>query len=357
VFAKNLQMIRLRDNSVLLKRGIHELLLEGEDALPLVEQLLLVLDDAHTREEIANSFPAPRRADIHNLLNMLVQRRLITEEREEPDDAQGADPLQTSFYWNFGQSVTDVPERLRTQKVLVVGSNLISRSIIRSLLEIGIGEVLLLEHPILSNHLTPLNPDNAYDEMQSNSRPPNNRFSVLSNLPADLNWDEISLVCATSDLGEADALLDMNRLALNAKKPFLPVWLNDLIGYVGPLNFPFETACFKCYRLRVDSQQEKRELSSARRKYIAVEPAMRAGAGFLPPMAGILGEIAAMETLKCLGQFIPIDVAASIIEVNLISFSSTVRRVLKIPRCPECSDVMRHSQKALTRGPQIPFRE
>jgi hypothetical protein len=74
-------------------------------------------------------------------------------------------------------------------------------------------------------------------------------------------------------------------------------------------------------------------------------------------MAGVIGEIAAIETAKCLGQFVPIDAVAAVIELNLISFSSTVRRILKIPRCPECSDVMLHSQKVLTRGPQIPFKE
>jgi bacteriocin biosynthesis cyclodehydratase domain-containing protein len=350
VYAKNLQLIPLTPDRVLVKRGIHELLLEGTDVVETLRVLLAMLNGTRNREQIIKSFAAPRRDDIDTLLNMLVQRRLVTTEPEEASPESENNPLQSSFYWNFGPAATEVPMKLQTSKVLVVGSNLITRSLVRSLLEMGIGEVLLADHPVLSNYVTPFNSANG-------SQNGYERFRVLPEPPSDRDLEGISLLCAASDLGEADALLEINRLALNAKQPFLPIWINDMIGYVGPLNFPFETACFQCYRLRVDSQEARYEVTRTRRKFIALDTAARESAGFLPPMAGILGEIAAMETAKCLGQFVPIDAAAAVIELNLISFNSTVRRVLKIPRCPECSDVMLHSQKTLTHGPQIPFKE
>ena len=45
-----------------------------------------------------------------------------------------------------------------------------------------------------------------------------------------------------------------------------------------------------------------------------------------------------MEALKFLAGYPPCDVAGRMIELNLISFSATVRRILKVPRCPDCSD-------------------
>jgi bacteriocin biosynthesis cyclodehydratase domain-containing protein len=343
---------------VIVKLGVHELLLEGTNVIATLELLVPLLDGARKREEIIETFPSETRPQVDELLTMLIQRRFVSEDSEQFSPKFTADPLSSSFYWNFGPAASEVPTRLQTSKVLVIGNNLISRSLVRSLLEIGIGEVLLVGDPVLSNHLTPLNPPNQFDESSNGYLGEyRERFRLATQLPSRETLEKISLVCAASDLGEADALLEINRLALSARKPFLPVWLNDMMGYVGPLNFPFETACFRCYRLRVDSQDERYDVTRARRKFIAVEPALRETAGFLPPMAGVLGEIAAMEIAKCLGQFVPMDAVAAIIEMNLISFRSTIRRVLKIPRCPDCSDVMAHSQRTLTRRPQIPFKE
>jgi hypothetical protein len=77
----------------------------------------------------------------------------------------------------------------------------------------------------------------------------------------------------------------------------------------------------------------------------------------LPPMAAIVGQIAAMEAAKALGGFAPPDAVGRSIEVNLVSFQTSVRRVLKVPRCPDCSRVMRRTARVLEHGPQIPYRE
>lgn len=349
MYAKNLQIIPLSDGRVLLKRGVYELLLEGTELGPTLESLVSLLDGTRRREDVVNMFPAPRREEIEHLLSALVQRRMVTEEPEQAVKGVEPDALQSTFYWNFGAAAAEVPERLRATKVLVAGDNLISRALVRGLLETGHGEVSLVSHPVLNNHLAPFHTDPSAGARHE-------RVKLLDALPPDEELAGMSMLCATSDLGEADALLEMNRVALRLKKPFLPVWLHDLVGYVGPLNFPYETACFQCYRLRLDSNDDRYDVSRSIRKHVAADPGARAGAGLLPPMAGVLGEIAAMEVTKCLGQFVPLDAVAAVVEINLVSFGSSLRRVLKIPRCPECSDTLSLAPKTLTRGPQIPHK-
>jgi thiazole/oxazole-forming peptide maturase SagC family component len=169
--------------------------------------------------------------------------------------------------------------------------------------------------------------------------------------------DEGTLLCATSDFGEAEALLEINRIALSASTPYLPVWLAEMVGYVGPLVYPSETACLRCYRLRADSNDPRHDISQSIRVHMTTVPEARPGTGMVPPMAGILGQIAAMEVVKWLGGHAPSDVMSRLIEINVVSFRSSIRRVLKVPRCPDCSRVMRHTLRVLEHGPQIPYRE
>ena len=167
---------------------------------------------------------------------------------------------------------------------------------------------------------------------------------------------EATLVCAAGDAGESAALMDANRLALEKDVPFLPAWIAELVGYVGPLTEPFDTACLRCYQLRAESNSPHPDVARALRESRAARPGARDGSGLLPPMAAAVGAIAAMEAVKRLAAFAPPDATGHVVEINLVSFTSYVRRVLKLPRCPECSDVMRRGPVALTRGPQVPGR-
>jgi len=228
-----------------------------------------------------------------------------------------------------------------------VGANLISRSMVRSLLEAGAGRLTLVDHAALNNEVGRLDAAVAQDP----------RVSRVPELPGADELAKASLLCAASDFGQPDALLEINRVALRVGKPFLPAWLEDLRGYVGPLTYPHESACLRCYRTRMDSNNEDYLTSRAVRDHISGDPQGRSTTGFLPPMAAVLGEVAAMEMIKFIAGFPPCDTVGRIIEMNLVSFASAVRRVLKIPRCPDCSEMMNKATRALTLGPLIPYSE
>jgi thiazole/oxazole-forming peptide maturase SagC family component len=215
----------------------------------------------------------------------------------------------------------------------------------------GVGSIELVDHPSLANRLTPSDWANGHGRVR---RDASQRVQLLSELPDASHAAGTSLVCATSDLGAPEALLEANRLALAAAVPFLPAWVSEMIGYVGPLNHPGETACLRCYQLRLDSNDTRREITQAVR---AQTGSANDRTGLLPPMAAVVGEIAAVEVVKALGGFAPPDAVGRQIEINLVSFAARVRRVLKAPRCPDCSDVMARTPIALAVGPRIPYRE
>jgi bacteriocin biosynthesis cyclodehydratase domain-containing protein len=346
LYGRNLQYIRVSEDRAILKRGAIELLLSGEGVHAIIELLLPMLDGRQNRRQILETFPEDQREPVDKLLEDLLRRRMITNEAE-PETATGLESLQASFWWNFGKPAQRAPEQLRQARLLVVGANLISRSLVRSLLETGAGGVTLVDHAALNDEAGRLDPDAAQDR----------RLSRVPELPSEDELANISLICATSDFGQPDALLEVNRLALRVSKPFLPVWLDELRGYVGPLNYPYESACLRCYRARMDSNNPDYQNARAVREHISGNPQGRSTTGLLPPMAAVLGEIAAIEVTKFIAGFPPSDTVGRIIEMNLVSFGSTVRRVLKIPRCPDCSEVMQKATRAVTVGPQIPYSE
>jgi bacteriocin biosynthesis cyclodehydratase domain-containing protein len=284
---------------------------------------------------------------VEQMLQRLLRLRML-ERQTETNTSAGPDGEQQAFYWNFGSMGQKAPARLAASRVLVLGTNRISLAAVHALLEMGVGEVALARQRIL-DHVEP-----CVAELRRWQTSGDIRLRQLAEVPSPDEWLHYELICATSEWGEVDVLLESNRIALAAKRPYLPVWFADLVGYLGPLNIPFETPCFRCFGLRRDANDAHYEIGRTVREQLSVQPTQNAGAGLLPPMARILGGVTALEIAKHLGGFVPSDAVGRVIELNLVSFQGLVRRLLKVPRCPECSDLVFRNPKAITIGPQIP---
>ena len=160
------------------------------------------------------------------------------------------------------------------------------------------------------------------------------------------NTDHESLDClvATSDFGGQSLLREWNQFCVERKRIFLPVVLQDQVGYIGPLVVPGETACFECLLARQNSHKPDR-LPSRKIEEVAYEG--QSVVGFHPSMAFVLGDIAAFEIIKFFSGALPGWNVGTLIEINLLSTRMTPRKVLKVPRCPVCSPL-------ITRSPTSP---
>ena len=300
-----------------------------------------MLDGSCSREEIVASFDGHLQTEVQNVLTGLINRRMITEMRQETLGGSGLDSLQASFWRNFGDSGSTTLSRLRQATVVVFGANLITRALLRSLLEMSVGHITIVDHPILNNEL--VLPEDLVDARGGSG----GRLRRVLTMPSNEELAAASVLCAASDFSQPEALIEINRVALSIEKPSLPVWLTEQAGYVGPLNYPFETACLRCFNARFDSNNVNYDAARAVGLHMATREGRQA-VGLLPPMAAILGEIAAMEIAKCIAGYPPSDAVSRVIEVNMLSFSASGRRVLKIPRCPDCSEIMRKPARSLT---------
>src|SRR4051794_11707536 len=136
MYAAGLQLIPVSADRVVLKRGVSELLLKGPAVEQVLEPLVRMLHEGCSREQIVESYPANLQPEVQDLLRKMLERRLIAEHGNLPAvNGNQTASLQSFFWWNFGEMGQNAPSRLEQSTVLLVGSNLISRSVVRSLSE------------------------------------------------------------------------------------------------------------------------------------------------------------------------------------------------------------------------------
>jgi bacteriocin biosynthesis cyclodehydratase domain-containing protein len=267
------------------------------------------------------------------LLSMLQARHLVRPTGNAPSTAapSTAAPSLAGLLDHVGVDVEQALAGLARARVTVAGNTLAARTLLADLDELGLARIDVLAHPDL-------------DTLPGAATTATSGAADADLLDADLldaDLLDADLLVATSDLGPSPALLELNRQAVAAARPFLPVWGTPSGGRIGPLVIPGETACLRCAEILGDD---------------AFPPPRPARAEEPPSSAALLGHIAAMEVMKYLAGAPPSDVIGLSIRLDLDPLEGTVRRVLKAPRCPDCSDVARSGAPAVLAGPQIPMR-
>jgi bacteriocin biosynthesis cyclodehydratase domain-containing protein len=339
-----------QDDGVILVRGCVEVRISGARA---AEALQVVLNAGQgggaTRQEICERFAEPDRPAVVELVDELVRRRLLAPAGSPAALPIGAEGALDVFYWHFGESAQRVAENLNARRIVVMGANTISRQLATSLGAAGVRNVEVVDFHALRNlrlfddsgGLKPeewpawLAPPLGYDDWADGLDP-----------------EDLGCLVATSDFGGGHLLRDFNEFCVARGRHFLPVVLDRMIGFVGPLVIPGETACFECLRGRenagMDDPETRRALEFAASQRQAVN-------GYHPTMTAILGEIAALELVKLYSGVMPRSVGR-LIEVNLLAVEMRPRKVLKLPRCSVCSPVNWRSPTHLDKNAFRPER-
>src|SRR5262249_54130638 len=145
------------------------------------------------------------------------------------------------FYWHLGKTEQDVIERFSKVNLAIVGVNYISRQLGSSLLACGHHNFHIIDHPLHRN-LGLFHEDGMVNDHEWSSE-----------LPRPQRWREGrqctlgDCLVGTSDLGGLSAMCSWNNLCLDRKINFMPVILKNMIGFIGPLIIPGETACYECF--------------------------------------------------------------------------------------------------------------
>jgi bacteriocin biosynthesis cyclodehydratase domain-containing protein len=333
------QLVPVADDRVVVKRGLTEMLVSGPSITLLMERLLVLLDGSRDVDGILTAFPPETSPVAGELLTALEARQLLRAVDPVSTPAAGRSAIQPMLE-QLGVDAEPVVARLATAHVSLIGRNRVARAIAADLADLGVGNVGIVPHALLD---------------------------TLAETPGSGSAaDGPDLVIATSELGRPDAFFTLNRDSVAAQRPFLAAWITGARAYVGPLVVPGESACLRCAELVGALQDRVCELPED--GFIDVIDGAGNGRGASAALRNsaawvgdLVGHVVAAEVFKYLVRTLPSDVTGRLIRLDLDtpgggSFGGTVRRVMKAPRCPDCSDAARHGAPAVLAGPQIPMR-
>ena len=318
------------DDGAILKRGCTELKIGGNGAAETLRKVLAATaNGGATQSEICKLFTPSTAPVVRELIQQLLARRLLAPVEVSEPAVEKESPLDI-FYWHFDAQAAQVAERLNRQSFTILGANYISRQLAASLTASGVDHVTIVDDPRLRN----LRLFDKSGQLKPDQWPASIRWKN------EVDPEASGCVIATSDIGSQETLYEWNRSCLEHKRHFLPVALQDLIGYVGPLVVPGETACLECFRMRRNSH-----LNDSESQRITEDSAFegQGAIGFHPSMASILGDIAALELTKFYSGALPYPKVGTLIEVDMLETGLTSRKILKVPRCRACSSLLTRS--------------
>jgi bacteriocin biosynthesis cyclodehydratase domain-containing protein len=345
------QVIECRDG-VIVKRGRVEVRIAGHRAAEVVTLVLEKAAGGATREEIGAIFAAPDRPVVGRLVEELRARRILVEDGGNGAVATAREAAESAldvFYWHFDQRSPEVTERLNAGAIAVLGVNCISRQLASALSAVGVRSVDIVDHPQLRN--LRLFDDHGHLRAEEWPGP---RPHAHAEWADRVQPGALACLVATSDFGGRHLMRSWNEYCISQRCRFLPVVLEDLIGYVGPLVVPGETACYECLRGRENAHLTDPEVERASERFSVVGQRI---SGFHPSMASILGDLAALELSRVQGMWTRPHLVGTLIEVNLLAPALTSRKVLRIPRCSVCGTLNRHSAVSLSRNLVMPGNE
>jgi len=329
-----------RPGGVVVRRGSVQLLVSGERSLEAIQIVLHKLQGAgRSVEEICSQFAAPDHEAVKLLIDQLRARHFVVPAESSLVPPAGEDELDV-FYWQFGASKLEINDRLSEVRLAVLGINHISLRLAEGLVAAGMIRTQVVDYPLLRN-LRLFDTDGSVSH--SEWRVPIETIS-FENWTDGLDSNPVDAVVATSDFGGLRLMLEWNTFCLERSLHFLPIVLQDMVGYVGPLVIPQETACLECFLLRMDSnrQEDTQDYASENAAFDG-----QAVAGFHRSMASILGDIAVVELAKFYSRALPLWNVGAVLEVNLMAGLMDRRKILRVPRCPSCSPLYQRSATSM----------
>lgn len=330
------------DRGVILRRGCLHLKIQGEGTAKAVSHMLSVFSSTgETLESLTSHFEVPDRPNIERLIQRLLDKKFfipIGEKSTFPQELKET-PLDV-FYWHFGEITQHATQQLNTMPMVIMGVNLISQQLIQTFHASHMTNFQIVDHPLLRNPcLFDDNGEIAKSERETPWRP----ILSLEEWEFKQPGSPPRTLIVTSDIGPSLTFHNLNRRCVEIHDHLFPVWLEDMVGYVGPLIIPGESACFECTRGRMNSHAADPKSQDLINQ---AEDSGGSPVGFHPAMVSILGSVAAFELMKFYSHLFSNSVLGRMIEVSLLGPRLQSRKVFKLPRCPVCSPL--HSTPSMT---------
>lgn len=316
------------DQDVILKRGLTELLVKGDQALSTI---LIILSETSgttsTKEDLLQKFPEFRRPQVGVFIDQLVEKRFLLDNDHISDIDIQKETNADVFYWQLGKRPNDLLNLFDNHRIGLAGVNKLSIKICECLKTAGFKNIDFVEYfPVEAKNVIGVK-------------------SIITQLTLD-EWKKncldtnSNIIIGCSEFGGQVLLLELNQWCVENNIAFIPVVMDQMKGQVGPLVMPGITACLACLRARQNAHLYKPDLERYTEQY-AIDGGTVAAVH--PSILNTTAELAAFELIKAFGHLKP-EYKASFIEVDLINGRVESSQVLRLPRCPICSIYRKHTR-------------
>lgn len=292
--------VRQLSDAVSFRYGDHAVILRGAAARTFLPSLLPLLDGAHDRSALESKLGDAYGRAIDNALEVLGGNGLLTE-GAQPEADRREDPLGAMMFLvasdpTLTLSTADVAIKLDAARILVAGAG-----------------------PAAS----------LVGDIMTRDGVPNVESCELSAAGAAL--PRFTLAVVVPDASELPAMIEFNAAALGAGVPWLQVLPFDgTLAAIGPLFIPRESCCYNCYLLRREANDSVPDECADVYRTTTPRPQSTA---MVSAAAGIAASLA-LRWLATADQTVPGELYAL---EYYPSLAVTRHRVLRVPRCAECS--------------------
>jgi thiazole/oxazole-forming peptide maturase SagC family component len=341
-------------NKVIVRTGVwsgQSMVFRDAKETGILAAVMTALDGTHVTEAILNEYHEHRES-VAELLTTLLAKSIIDA---VPDASAASVPETLAASLNFLSMISRQPAdvtsgRLREAHVAVFGTGALGSRLAAQLAQSGIGALTLADAravtatDLQTSMLFPAAHDgvNRADSLAKvlNSRFPATAVRSISDVSTETARQimaEATLAVAAFDTPDPSLYHMLNKVALAARKPWSLVTLDAMTGLIGPMIVPFESPCYACYEMRLESNL------LAYDPYVAAKNAVLAHTGGfigLSGMADMLAGLAGYDAIRFVTTGYSL-VTGKLLRFDFQNAGVETNDILKLPRCPACGKAAR----------------
>jgi bacteriocin biosynthesis cyclodehydratase domain-containing protein len=271
---------------------------------------------------------APNGARLDRGIEALIAGLTDRDMLQRPGTVEATSSAERLFA-QFHDDVAGCARRLAESRVRVVGRGALATAIAHDLRAAGISDVHRVAPPLSLE----TRPSDSSDVASASAV----EHDELARACRDAH---LVVVCAPS-AGRSALEAVVNSVALERGIPWLPVRVFAGEAFVGPLFLGTEGPCHACLTTREEATWADPELTRTYVARVTQDPSTVEAYGALPAFAAIASQWATLEATKFLSRFTAPALAGNVLRIDFIRCTTEVHRVLRVPRCPECSPLAR----------------
>ncbi|GAA3311585.1 HesA/MoeB/ThiF family protein [Arthrobacter ramosus] len=349
--------LRLRDSVLVFNRDCRmqfictmELRVLEYDVSPFVIELIPLLDGSNSVERIESILEGSAgftRTSLENVLAIMEAERLLDLYPQPDHSGEDRFERQERLFQEFAStfalanSPSQLQEKLRTSKVVVVGVGGTGTWLLQSLVAAGIGRIEIFDPDIVE--LTNLNRQVLYqpgdlglakvDAAADRFRSINENLQIITNrrrvvAAADLEsaLGDASLVVGCAD--EPDVLVISDVIAEAATEARVPHIVGGAyggnLGVPGISIIPGQTVCWQCIRSQTMNDHNRSD-------FLPLKGRARSG-GSTAAISGLVANLTAWEAMRIL-LGLPLALSGQVRELDLFTLDWRVRKLARLPDC------------------------